>query len=119
MQYDVETPAAYLDALADDWRKEKLLAVRETMRAAVPGLAEGIAYKMLEYRLNGEVFAHLNAQKAYVGVYLGDLSQLDPEGEIVSALDAGKSCVRLKKRNDPADLAPLFERKREVGGGAC
>jgi hypothetical protein len=74
---------------------------------------------MLEYRLNGDVFAHLNAQKSYVGVYLGDLALLDPDSRIIGSLDTGKSCVRLKRRDAASVLIPLLERKRRTGRGAC
>ncbi len=119
MQYYVDTPDAYFAALEDDWRKERLLEVRGLMMDLVPGLEEGIGYKMLEYRLEEEVFAHLNAQKGYVGVYLGDLAQLDPDGKVIAGLDTGKSCVRLRKRSPASVLVPLIERKRIIRGGAC
>ena len=46
MQYDAETPDAYLKMLDDDWRRDRLLAVRE-MYLAIPGIAESMSYKML------------------------------------------------------------------------
>ncbi len=49
MQYDAETPEAYLKLLEDDWRRERLLAIRETL-LKVPGIAEGIGYGMRQYR---------------------------------------------------------------------
>lgn len=110
MQYDAETPEDYLEMLDDDWRRVRLLAIRE-MLLEVPGIAEGIGYGMLQYRVGGEVFAHLNAQKAYVGVYLGELERIDPGAEIRGAMNCGKSCVRVRKRADLGVVRELVERK--------
>ncbi len=103
MQYDAETPEAYLEMLDDDWRREKLLAIRAAM-LAVPGVKEGVGYGMLAYRRGEDVFAHLNAQKGYVGVYLGDLERIDPGGTIRDGANCGKSCLRVRKR-DALDVA--------------
>ena len=119
MRYEADSPEGYLAALESDWRKERVLEVRHLLLAVVPGLEEGVGYGMLEYRLNDEVFAHLNAQKYYVGVYLGDLARLDPDRHVTGSLDTGKSCVRLKKRDRADVLIPLLDRKRELRGGAC
>ena len=113
MQYDAETPEAYLELLDRDWRRERLLDIRAAM-LAVSGVEEGIGYGMLQYRRGGDVFAHLNAQKAYVGVYLGELEKLDPGGAIRAGINCGKSCLRVKKR-DGADVArALIERKADL-----
>ena len=101
MQYDAATPAEYLEMLDDDWRREKLLAIRE-MFLAVPGIEEGMSYKMLGYRRGDAVFGHLNAQKGYVAVYLGELEKLDPGAAIRGTMDCGKSCLRLRKRSASA-----------------
>ena len=103
MQYDAETPGAYLEMLDDDWRREKLLAIREGI-LAVPGVVEGVGYGMLAYHRGEDVFAHLNAQKAYVGVYLGDLERIDPGGVIRAGANCGKSCLRVRK-SDALDVA--------------
>ena len=66
MQYDAETPEQYLGMLDDDWRREKLLAIRHKM-LAVPGVTEGIGYKMLAYHRGDTVFAHLNASESLCG----------------------------------------------------
>ena len=79
MQYDAATPGAYLEMLEDDWRRERLLLIRE-MFLGVPGVVESMSYKMLGYHRGGAVFGHLNAQKGFVGVYLGDLERIDPGG---------------------------------------
>ena len=96
MQYDAETPAAYLKMLDDDWRRDRLLAVRE-MYLAIPGIAESMSYKMLGYHRGADVFGHLNAQKNYVGVYLGDLERIDPGRAIRGSANCGKSCLRIRK----------------------
>ena len=107
MQYDAQTPEAYLRLLEDDWRRVHLLNVRQAM-LAVPGIEEGIGHGMLQYRLGGEVFAHLNAQKGYVGVYLGVLEKIDPGAAIRGGMSCGKTCLRLRKRDDPGIAARLI-----------
>ncbi|MGI9389121.1 MAG: DUF1801 domain-containing protein, partial [Boseongicola sp.] len=110
MQYDAETPQQYLAMIDDDWRRERLLAIRD-MLLKVPKMSEGIAYGMLQYRADGEVFAHLNAQKAYVGVYLGELERFDPDAGIRGGMNFGKSCLRVRKRDDLGIVQTLIERK--------
>ena len=103
MQYDARTPDEYLAMQEDDWRKERLLLIRDAF-FAIPGIEEGIGHGMLRYSRNGDVFAHLNTQKGYVGVYLGVLDKLDPGGKIRGGMSCGKTCLRVRKR-DGADVA--------------
>jgi len=110
VQYDAKTPKEYLALLDDDWRRERLLAIRE-MLLKVPGIVEGIGYGMLQFRVDGEVFAHLNAQKAYVGVYLGELERIDPGAKIRGGMNCGKSCLRVRKRDDLGVVKALVGRK--------
>ena len=113
MQYDAATPEAYLEMLEEDWRRERLLLIRE-MFLGVPGVAESMSYKMLGYHRGGAVFGHLNAQKGFVGVYLGDLERIDPGGVIRGGMNCGKSCVRVRKRDDLGVIKALIGRKVEV-----
>jgi len=60
-------------------------------------LSVEINYKMLGCKDdNGFVF-HLNAQKNFVGFYVGDVSAIDPSGELLKDLSTGKSCIRFTK----------------------
>ncbi len=105
MRYDVETVAEYLEALEDDWRREKLLALRGLVLERAPELEEGIRYGMLSYEdAKGQVFG-LNAQKGYVGLYVGDATKVDPGGELLRDLDRGKGCIRFKRRVDVEETA--------------
>lgn len=97
MQYNVRTPQEYLDALEDDWRREKLLALREIIRACGPELVEGIDYGMLSYRSGDEIILGLNAQKHYVSMYVGDIRKIDPDGTLLAGLNVGKGCIRFSK----------------------
>lgn len=63
MQYDVDSPAAYMNALDDDWRREKIQVLRTLIEKSAPSLEECINYKMLGYRDEKGVVFHLNAQK--------------------------------------------------------
>lgn len=97
MQYDVQTPAEYLEALEDDWRREKLLELRSIIMSCGPELVEDIEYKMLSYRdERGSVLA-LNAQKHYVSLYVGNAEKVDPDGTLLSGLNVGKGCIRFTK----------------------
>jgi uncharacterized protein YdhG (YjbR/CyaY superfamily) len=102
MLYDVKTSAEYLDALEDDWRKEKLLELRKLIQTAGPDLIEGIQYKMLSYGDGTKTVFHLNAQKNYVSLYVGDTTKIDKEGELLQGIDRGKGCLRFKKSTEPA-----------------
>jgi len=103
MQYDVRTPVEYLEALEDDWRREKLLELRSIIMQYGPELTEEIQYKMLSYRdERGPVFG-LNAQKHYVSLYVGHAEKIDPDGSLLSGLNVGKGCIRFSKSKQIAD----------------
>ena len=97
MQYNAKTPADYFDMLEPDWRKEKLQQVRELIFKIAPELKEGIEYKMLSYRNESQSIFHLNAQKAYVGLYVGTIDKVKNARELLKDFDMGKGCIRIKK----------------------
>ena len=97
MQYEVKTPKEYIQVLDNDWRREKLLEIRAFILQAAPELQEGISYKMLCYGDDKCSVFHLNAQKNYVSLYVGDLNKIDPSGELLKGINTGKSCVRFNK----------------------
>lgn len=97
MLYDVDTPEAYLEALENDWRKDKLLKIRSFILDNIPEIDEGIQYKMLSYGKKELTLFHLNAQKNYVSLYVGDHKKIDPNNELLNGLDCGKGCIRIKK----------------------
>lgn len=112
MQYNADTPQAYMDLLEDDWRRAKLEHIRALIQEKAPHLKEGIEYKMLQYAdEKGSVF-HLNAQKNYVGLYVGDIKKIDPNDELLKGIDKGKGCVRIKKTNmiSDTDIGAFIER---------
>ncbi|TQV89329.1 iron chaperone [Aliikangiella coralliicola] len=108
MQYDVKTPAEYLDNLEDDWRREKLGVLRALIKKTAPDLVEGIHYKMLSYQDERGVIFHLNAQKNYVSLYVGDARKIDPEGLLLKGIDVGKGCIRFKK-STPIDTTNIAQ----------
>ena len=112
MQFDVETPQEYLEALEHDWRRVALLNIRQTLKEVAPHLEEGIAHKMLCYSDQAGAVLHLNVQKAYVGLYVGDIDALDPDGNLTSGISRGKTRLRYTKSKDVGDprLRQLFER---------
>ena len=97
VQYDVTTPQAYLAVLEDDWRKEKLLRLREMIQTAAPEATEGLAYKVLSYGMGEEKFMALNAQKHYVSVYVGDIEKVPDSQTLLQGFNLGKGCVRVRK----------------------
>ena len=101
--YAADTPAQYLDLLEPDWRRDTLLELRRLILAAAPDWEEGIAYKMLGYSSGDELVMCLNAQKAYVSLYVGNADAVDPDGTLLAGLDRGKGCIRFKRSNAVAD----------------
>ncbi|MEM8485371.1 MAG: DUF1801 domain-containing protein [Bacteroidota bacterium] len=97
MQYDVDSPAAYMDALADDWRRVKVQILRGIIEKTAPGLEACISYKMLGFKDDQGVIFHLNAQKNHVSLYVGDAAKIDPSGELLAGLNLGKGCIRFTK----------------------
>jgi len=97
MQYDVTSPAAYLSELDDDWRRRTLEQLRDLILASAPDLKERIHYRMLCYSSDRGNLFHLNAQKHYVSLYVGDAEKIDPDGSLLSGLDVGKGCIRFRK----------------------
>ena len=115
MQYEADTPKEYFQVIEDDWRKERLLAIRDMMLAE--GASEGMGYGMLRYEVGGGILAHLNAQKHYVGVYLGELEDIDPGSIIRGNMNCGKSCLRVRKRDDLDVVRKLISLKAEMRQG--
>ena len=97
MQYEVKTPSEYMAALADDWRQPTLQQLRVMIKSSSPNLIEGIKYKMLSYSDDRGILFHLNAQKNHVGLYVGDISKIDPDGSLLKGLNIGKGCIRFSK----------------------
>lgn len=103
MLYDAKTPSEYMKKLEKDWRREKLEEIRKLIKSKSSKIKEGIQYKMLHYSDdNGTVF-HLNAQKNYVSLYVGNVKKIDPDGSLLEGLNMGKGCIRFTKSIIVAD----------------
>ncbi|MBO9436385.1 DUF1801 domain-containing protein [Ruegeria sp. R13_0] len=100
MLNDAKTPSDYIDRLDDDWRRDTLLELREIILKQSPQLDEQIHYKMLGYGSDESHVFHLNAQKAYVSLYVGNAAKIDPDAELLHGLSVGKGCIRFKKTTD-------------------
>jgi uncharacterized protein YdhG (YjbR/CyaY superfamily) len=87
-----------LDQLENDWRKHKLEKVRQMIKKHGPHLIEGIEYKMLSYGNNEKSVFNLNAQRAYVSLYVGTINKVDNAQELLKSFDIGKGCIRIKKK---------------------
>ena len=59
---------------------------------------ERIQYKMLSYSKNGKSIFNLNAQRAYVSLYVGTINKVDDAQELLKDFDTGKGCIRIKKK---------------------
>ncbi len=99
MQYEAKTPEEFLELIEDDWRKQKLLEIRQIILEYDPKLEEGIEYKMLCYGKNTKKLFHLNAQKSHVGLYVGNLDKIENYKVLLKDFDYGKGCIRVKKSN--------------------
>lgn len=100
MQYEAKNPDEYIDQLEKDWRKDKLEKVRAMIKTSGPDLKEGIEYKMLSYSNGEQTIFHLNAQKAYVSLYVGNIDKVRNTEHLLKGFDMGKGCIRIKKKND-------------------
>jgi uncharacterized protein YdhG (YjbR/CyaY superfamily) len=103
VQYDAATPAEYLQLLEQDWRKDKLLEIRQLLKKHGPELKEGIKYGALSYAHSSGGGFGLTAQKNSVNFYVGTASKVDPEGVLLAGLDVGKGCIRFKKSRAISD----------------
>ncbi|MFW2542098.1 iron chaperone [Primorskyibacter sp. 2E107] len=97
MLRNAETPSEFLNMLDDDWRRDILKEIRALIKSKAPQLAERIHYKMLGYGIDDAYAFHLNAQRAYVSLYVGNVSKVDPNGELLDGLNVGKGCIRFSK----------------------
>ena len=121
MQYEAKTPSEFLEKLERDWRKDKLEQVREMILKHGAALREGIEYKMLAYGNNKKNIFHLTAQRAYVSLYVGNISKVDNAQTLLKDFDQGKGCIRIKKKIKitDTDLDKFIKRTIalwEVGG---
>ena len=103
MKHVGDTPQAYLDLLAADWRKDKLHQIRALILAQDPDITESISYNMLAFQLHSAPLFHLNAQKTYVSLYCNDISKIDPDGELLAGLNVGKGCIRFTQTKSIAE----------------
>ncbi|MGB3592822.1 MAG: DUF1801 domain-containing protein [Ornithinimicrobium sp.] len=97
MQSSAATPEEFLASLDPDWRRETLTQLRDIIHRQAPELDESMHYKMLGYSAGDEFIFHLNAQRNYVSLYVGDVSKVDPEGVLLDGLDVGKGCIRFRR----------------------
>ena len=97
MLYDAKTPGEYFEKLENDWRKEKLMEVRQMIQKNGPELVEGIEYKMLSYSYADKTIFCLNAQAAYVSLYVGDVNKVEQARDLLKEFNIGKGCIRIRK----------------------
>ncbi|WP_077618298.1 iron chaperone [Bacillus sinesaloumensis] len=97
MQYDAENAEEYLNLLEDDWRKEKLLTIRQMILTYAPEFEEVIRYKMLNYGKDDIYVFALNAQKHYVSLYVGTIDKVENAETLLAGYNYGKGCIRVKK----------------------
>jgi len=103
MQYDQPDPAAYLANLENDWRRVKVLELRALIEVAAPEAEQFMQYKMLAFGAPGRTLFHLNAQKNYVSLYVGNAARIDPDRQWLSGLNVGKGCIRFSKTVEVAN----------------
>lgn len=108
VSYSANDPSDYLAQLDPDWRRNTLLALRTLIGQLAPDWVEVIDYRMLGYGPPGAPTLHLNAQKHFVGLYVGDIARVDPSGTLLAGMDCGKGCVRFKRRDAVGDNVTAF-----------
>jgi len=97
VQYEVNSPEEYLEVLEHDWRRDKLLEIRELIFQHAPDIDEGIKYKMLVYGHGDDWVFGLNAQKHYISLYVGDIDKIKNADDMLKAFNLGKGCIRIRK----------------------
>jgi len=97
VQYDAKTAEEYLEMLEVDWRKEKLLMIRQIILDYAPEMEEVIRYKMLNYGKDDDYVFALNAQKHYVSLYVGNIEKIDNAETLLEGYNYGKGCIRVRK----------------------
>lgn len=103
MKYESKTPEDYLNSLEPDWRKDKLEEVRALIKNFGPELKEEIAYNMLSYGDENKNIFHLNTQKGYVSLYVGNIDKVENARELLKDFDMGKGCIKIKRRVNLSD----------------
>lgn len=116
MLYKAKTASEYLEVIDNDWRKDKLIKVRELIKKNAPYLKEGIRYKMLSYEYGDKVVFNLNAQQAYVSLYVGNVDKVENAKKLLKEFNVGKGCVRIKKSIDlsKSNLEEFIKKTVEV-----
>jgi hypothetical protein len=108
MIHKANSPSEYLEVLEPDWRKNTLLEVRAQILEH-SDLTEVMNYGMLGYKIkDNEPFMHLNAQKGYVSIYVGNIDKVPGADELLAGYNRGKGCLRLTKTKSPKDT-PVVE----------
>lgn len=116
MQYDANDPEEYVELLEDDWRKEKLLAIRQMIFSYAPELEEVIRYKMLNYGKDDYFIFALNAQKHYVSLYVGTIEKIENAETLLVGYNYGKGCIRVRKsiKIENTGLEPFIRKTIEM-----
>src|SRR5690625_2673710 len=97
MQYDANNSEEYLELLEDDWRKEKLLEIRQMIFTYAPEMEEVIRYKMLNYGKDDSYVFALNAQKHYVSLYVGTIEKTTNAEVLLDGYNYGNGCISVRK----------------------
>jgi len=85
---------AYIAAQPAEKRPE-LEAIRALIHETVPGVTEGMRYKMPAFSTT-DLICTVAAQKSYFGLYICNPALLDNHREALSDLNLGKGCIRFK-----------------------
>lgn len=112
MKYEVQTVAAYLDAIPED-RKPQLEQIISLIKKYLPGVQESLMYHMPSYSLDNPVF-HLASQKHYMAIYVNDHSLVEKYKKALGKVSTGKCCIRFKRTID-LDMEVLEELIKEGG----
>lgn len=100
MQYNVSSVQEYLDAVQADPKYAKFMEIREYLRSEYPEFEESVEYGMLRFGTSDDAVFYLQVQRQHIGLYVGDIAKIDPDGGTLRGVNHGKGCIRLRKTSD-------------------
>jgi uncharacterized protein YdhG (YjbR/CyaY superfamily) len=115
-----QTIDEYLATVRDDQRAA-LEALRETIRAVVPGVEECISYRVPTFRLHGRPLVAFGATAKHCALYLMSSSTVAAHQDELTGYDTSKGTVRYQPDKPLPDalVRKLVEARIAENTGRC